>query len=159
MPEVRDQVLSKVVPEELKMQLSKYFGSIEEVNRNIKNVWVESLPNSSKNVLSVLMNKGLGHCGRSESGTQLYCWKPSYGQILTPGAGHTLAIQALNTGFRSLLMWQFPLVVAELSRLALADGNVVQTINRYISRQSTVIAGHSHDLISSIAGVGYAIVN
>ena len=151
-PEVRDQVLSKVVPEELKMQLSKYFGSIEEVNRNIKNVWVESLPNSSKNVLSVLLNKGLGvvvvqnlehsfivgshpmvkfsHPGRAHlSDPSVEYWLPLASDVaVSPSGGRT-------------------------DRLVVVDQSVVQAINRYISKQSTVIAGCSRKLIWSIAGV------
>ena len=151
-PEVRDQVLSKVVPEELKMQLSKYFGSIEEVNRNIKNVWVESLPNSSKNVHSVLMNKGLGIVVAQNLEHSFIVGSHPTVKFSHPGRAHL--------SDSSVEYW-FPLASdvavspcgGRTERLALADGNVVQTINRYISRQSTVIAGCSRELISSIAGV------
>ncbi len=151
-PEVRDQVLSKIVPEELKMQLSKYFGSIEEVNRNIKNVWVESLPNTSKDVLSVLLNKGLGVV--VVQNLELSFIVGSHPMVIfsLPGRAHL--------SDPSVEYW-LPLASdvavspsgGRTDRLVVVDDGVVQTINRYISKQSNVIAGRSRELILSIAGV------
>ncbi len=151
-PEVRDQIIPKVISKEEKRQLSKYFGSIEEVNRNIKNVWVESLPNSSKNVLSVLMNKGLGIVVAQNLEHSFIVGSHPTVKFSHPGRAHL--------SDSSVEYW-FPLASdvavspcgGRTERLALADGNVVQTINRYISRQSTVIAGCSRELVSSFASL------
>ena len=153
LPEVRDQIIPKVISEEKKRQLAKYYGSIEEVNRNIKNVWVEGLPNSNSNVLSVLLNKGLGVVvvQNLESSFIIgshpmvkFCY-PERSHLSDPTVEFWLPLASdvavSPSGGRTDL-------------LVVVDENVVQSINRSISEQSTVIAGHSHDLISSIAGVG-----
>ena len=153
-PEVRDQVLSEVAPEELRMHLSKYYGSIEEVNRNIQNVWVEGLPKSSKNVHSILLKKGLGvvvvrnvkhsfiigshpmvkfsHPGRAHlSDPSVEFWLPLASDVaISPSGGRN-------------------------DLLVVVDEDVVYTINKSISKQSTVIAGCSRELISSIAGAPF----
>ena len=151
-PEVRDQIIPKVISEEEKRQLSKYFGSIEEVNRNIKNVWVESLPNSSKNVLSVLMNKGLGIVVAQNLEHSFIVGSHPTVKFSHPGRAHL--------SDSSVEYW-FPLASdvavspsgGRADQLVVVDEGVVQTINKSISEQSTIIAGRSRELIESIAEV------
>ena len=151
-PEVRDQIVAEVAPKEWRSQMSRDFDVTIDVERVVCNAWVESLPNSSRNVHSVLMNRGLGivvaqnpeysfivgsqpmvkfsHPGRAHlSDPSVEYWLPLASDVaVSPSGGRT-------------------------DRLVVVDQSVVQAINRYISKQSTVIAGCSRKLIWSIAGV------
>ena len=152
LPEVRDQILSKVFPNELKMQLSEYLGSIEEVNRYIKNEWVKGLLKSNTNVLSVLLEKGLGIIVARNPDCRFVVGSHPMVKFSHPGRA--------DLSDPSVEYW-FPLASdvavspsgGRADQLVVVDEGVVQTINKSISEQSTVIAGCSRELVSSFASL------
>ena len=149
-PDVSEQIASEVVYEEWLSQNLRDLVGKKELNRIINNAWVESKLNPGKEVHPVLMKKGLGIVAAQNPRDNFIVGSHPIVKLAHPGRAH-LADPSVEYWFPLASNVAVSPFAGEPEKLVLVDDKTVRSINESISKQSTVIAGCSRELVSSFA--------
>ncbi len=151
-PDVDEQIASEVVYEEWVSQNLRDIVGKKELNRIIDNAWVESKLNPGKEVHPILMKKGLGIVVSQNPRDNFIVGSHPMVKFAHPGRAH-LADPSVEYWFPLASDVAVSPFAGESEKLVLVDDKTVRSINESISKQSTVIAGCSQELVSSFASL------
>ena len=151
-PDVGEQIASEVVYEELVNQHLRELVGKKELNRITNNAWVESKLNPGNDVHPILMKKGLAVVVAQSPRVNFIVGSHPMVKFTHPGRAH-LANPSVEFWFPLASDVAVSPFAGEPEKLVLVDDKTVRSINESISKQSTVIAGCSRELVSSFASL------